>query len=67
MTIKEIGELIKSRRKTMRLTQQQLAESIGANHKQYIPKIENGTTNITVVKLINICKVLEIKIELTHE
>lgn len=51
----------------MRLTQQQLAESIGANHKQYIPKIENGTTNITVVKLINICKVLEIKIELTHE
>lgn len=66
MNIKDIGKLIRIRRKEKGLTQQQLAESIGANHKQYIPKIENGTTNITVVKLINICNVLEITIELKY-
>ena len=49
-----IGELIKEERKQAQLTQEQLAEKIGAK-KSYISRIENGKTDIqlsTLYKLI---------------
>lgn len=49
-----IGELIKEERKLARLTQEQLAEKIGAK-KSFISRIENGHSDIqlsTLYKLI---------------
>lgn len=49
-----IGELIKEERKLAKLTQQQLAEKIGAK-KSFISRIENGKSDIqlsTLYKLI---------------
>jgi HTH-type transcriptional regulator / antitoxin HipB len=49
-----IGELIKEERKQAHLTQEELANKIGAK-KSYISRIENGTTDIqlsTLYKLI---------------
>lgn len=49
-----IGELIKEQRKQARLTQEQLAEKIGAK-KSFISRIENGRSDIqlsTLYKLI---------------
>ncbi len=49
-----IGELIKEERKLAHLTQQQLAEKIGAK-KSFISRIENGHSDIqlsTLYKLI---------------
>lgn len=49
-----IGELIKEERKQANLTQEELAEKIGAK-KSYISRVENGKTDIqlsTLFKLI---------------
>jgi len=51
-----IGELIKEERKQARMTQEQLAEKIGAK-KSYISRIENGKSDIqlsTLYKLIEL-------------
>lgn len=51
-----IGELIKEERKQANLTQEQLADKIGAN-KSYISRIENGKTDIqlsTLYKLVEL-------------
>lgn len=51
-----IGELIKEERKLAQLTQEQLAEKIGAK-KSFISRIENGHSDIqlsTLYKLIEI-------------
>ncbi len=51
-----IGELIKGERKLAKLTQQQLAEKIGAK-KSFISRIENGRSDIqlsTLYKLIEL-------------
>lgn len=51
-----IGELIREERKQANLTQEELAEKIGAK-KSYISRIENGKTDIqlsTLYKLIEI-------------
>ena len=51
-----IGELIKEERKLAHLTQEQLAEKIGAK-KSFISRIENGHSDIqlsTLYKLIEI-------------
>ena len=51
-----IGELIKEERKLAKLTQEQLAEKIGAK-KSFISRIENGRSDIqlsTLYKLIEL-------------
>lgn len=51
-----IGELIKEERRLANMTQEQLAEKIGAK-KSYISRIENGKTDIqlsTLYKLIEL-------------
>lgn len=62
-----IGELIKEERKQANLTQEQLADKIGAN-KSYISRIENGKTDI---QLSTLYKLLEFglgkKVNLTFQ
>lgn len=51
-----IGEIIREERKQMNMTQEELAEKIGAK-KSYISRIENGHTDIqlsTLYKLIEL-------------
>ena len=51
-----IGELIKEERKSAQMTQEELAEKIGAN-KSFISRIENGHSDIqlsTLYRLIEI-------------
>lgn len=51
-----IGEIIREERKNANMTQEELAEKIGAN-KSYISRIENGHTDIqlsTLYKLIEL-------------
>lgn len=48
-----IGELIKEERKQARLTQQELAEKIGAK-KSFISRIENGHSDIQLSTLYKI-------------
>ncbi len=45
-----IGELIKEERKNAKMTQEQLAEKIGAK-KSFISRIENGKTDIQLSTL----------------
>lgn len=45
-----IGEIIKEERRLARLTQEQLAEKIGAK-KSYISRVENGHTDIQLSTL----------------
>lgn len=53
-----IGEQIKALRKKRRLTQQQLADSIGA-HRITVVQIENGQWDSSILTLEKIAHVLE--------
>ncbi len=62
-----IGELIKEERKQAQLTQEQLAEKIGAK-KSYISRIENGKTDIQLSTLYRLIEFgLGRKINLTFQ
>ncbi|MDO5615587.1 MAG: helix-turn-helix transcriptional regulator [Cruoricaptor ignavus] len=62
-----IGELIKEERKQAKLTQEQLAEKIGAK-KSYISRIENGKTDIQLSTLYRLIEFgLGRKINLTFQ
>ena len=51
-----IGELIKEERKLANLTQEELAEKIGAK-KNYISRVENGKTDIQLSTLYRLIEV----------
>ena len=62
-----IGELIKEETKQAQLTQEQLAEKIGAK-KSYISRIENGKTDIQLSTLYRLIEFgLGRKINLTFQ
>lgn len=54
-----IGNLIKIIRKTQGMSQMKLAEKLGVSYQQ-VQKYENGTTNITLTRLAQIAKALDI-------
>lgn len=58
---KEIGQLIRYKRKLLNMTQQQLADQIDSTITT-ISTIEKGTANPTLNNIINISKVLEINL-----
>ena len=58
-----IGELIKEERKNAKMTQEQLADKIGAK-KSFISRIENGKTDI---QLSTLYRLLEIGLGKTVE
>ena len=63
MSIDEIGQLIKTRRKLFRLTQLDLAEMTGVSHNT-IRKIERGKANPTIEVLSKLGTVLGYQIDL---
>lgn len=57
---KELGEVIRVRRKTMGIPQDELAWRVNT-HRAYLGAIERGEQNITVYTLVNIAKALKAK------
>lgn len=56
-----LGKRIKTLRTAKHLTQEQLAEKIGASRQKYA-RIENGTNNITLEDLTRIADVLDVTV-----
>jgi len=57
------GEILKERRKELRLTQKQLAEKIG-KERSYIAHIERGQTDMQLSSFISISNALGMKFSL---
>ncbi len=60
---KRIGQLIKEARKTRSLTQMELSELIGVSYQQ-VQKYEKGSGNISVERLKQIAKAVNVPITL---
>jgi len=54
------GEILRDRRKALKLTQRQLAERVG-KEQSYIARVEKGDTDIQVSSFFNIARALGIK------
>jgi transcriptional regulator with XRE-family HTH domain len=57
--MKSIGKKIKEARLIKDICQEYMAIQLGITQAAY-SKIENGQTQITVIRLLNICRILEI-------
>ncbi|KAA6321196.1 hypothetical protein EZS27_029124 [termite gut metagenome] len=55
------GDILKDRRKKMKLTQQQLADRVG-KERSYIARIEKGETDMQVSSLIRIAQALGLQL-----
>lgn len=60
---KKIAAIIKKERVKWKLSTREFAELLNIDISE-VYKIENGTRNMTVDRLIKICKVLKLKIEI---
>lgn len=65
MNKEQVGADIKARRLQLGLTQQHFADKLGIA-VQHIPNIEKGVTNITLERLLEICKALDMEIKFKH-
>lgn len=54
------GEILRDRRKELKITQQQLAEKVG-KERSYIARIEKGETDMQLSSLIRIARALGIE------
>jgi len=63
MSIKEIGALVRERRKLFQLTQQDLSEMTEVSHNT-IRKIERGKANPTIEVLLKLGRVLGFQVDL---
>jgi ribosome-binding protein aMBF1 (putative translation factor) len=57
------GDILKGRRRKMKLTQQQLADRVG-KERSYIARIEKGETDMQVSSLIRIAQALGLQLTL---
>jgi len=57
------GEILKDRRKELKITQQQLADRVGKD-RSYIAYIEQGKTDMQLSTFLNITNALELKFSL---
>ncbi|KAA6314047.1 hypothetical protein EZS27_035277 [termite gut metagenome] len=57
------GDILKDRRKKMKLTQQELADRVG-KERSYIARIEKGETDMQVSSLIRIAQALGLQFTL---
>jgi ribosome-binding protein aMBF1 (putative translation factor) len=57
------GDILKDRRKKMKLTQQQLADRVG-KERSYIARIEKGETDMQVSSLLRIAQALGLQLTL---
>ena len=58
--LKVIGENIASKRKSLGMTQEDLA-GVTEIDRTYISEIENGHKNTSILNFVKICKALEVK------
>ena len=58
------GEILKEKRKEMRLTQGQLSERVGLK-RSYIAKIEKGETDMQISSFVRIVEALGLKLNLS--
>lgn len=63
---KRLGEIIRERRKEMKITQQEVAKFCNLSHTG-IGKIENGTSDVKFSTLIKLFKILSLKIQVKIE
>lgn len=63
MTAKEIGKVIKDRRKFLKITQKEFSDIVGVGLRSLVD-IENGKANPTIVQLNKIFDALGLKIEI---
>lgn len=63
LNYKEIGKRIKSRRKELSITQEQIAEHLDVN-PSHISNIESGRSHPSLTSLINIANILQCSIDL---
>lgn len=63
MELTELGQIIKERRKHLRITQTHLAEMAGITDRT-LQKIENGNANPTIKLLVQITNILGLGIKL---
>ena len=55
-----LGKKIKSRRKSLKMTQKGLAEKLGVTFQQ-VQKYESGQNRVSIAMLMNICGALKIR------
>lgn len=60
------GEILRDRRKAMKLTQQELADRVGTQ-RSYIARVEKGTTDIQLSSFLRILSALNVRLELKSE
>ena len=58
---KQIGKMIKDRRKIMNMTQQELAKYCDLSHPG-IGKIEMGKADVKITTLLKLCKILGLEL-----
>ena len=58
---RKLGDAIRRRRKTRKLSQEKLAEHADV-HRNYIGLIERGEQNITIESLVKVTKALKCKV-----
>jgi transcriptional regulator with XRE-family HTH domain len=63
VTTREIGVIIRSRRKELGLSQEQLSEKVGVSYQQ-IQRYENGSSMLNVENVQRVAKALDIPITL---
>ena len=62
LDFKTIGSKIRERRKSMGITQEQVADFLGIN-PSHVSNVENGRANPSLTALINIANILECSID----
>lgn len=60
------GEILRDRRKALKLTQKQVAEKIG-KEQSYIARVEKGETDIQISSFFNIARALGINFVPTYD
>lgn len=58
----DFGEMVRRKRKELGISQEELAEKSGM-HRTYIGMVERGEKSISLLKIINLAKALEIHIK----
>jgi transcriptional regulator with XRE-family HTH domain len=61
MNREEIAAAIKARRRLLNMSQKQIAEKVGTEY-QRIAEIENGKTNVSIDRLIEIAEAIGLKV-----
>jgi transcriptional regulator with XRE-family HTH domain len=64
MTRKEIGSLLKARRKQLGLSQQDVADRAVFTRRQYYTEIENDMTNYGIDSLLVILNILQLGLDM---